>query len=75
MNSLKRTEVEQILKHYNIGTLQHFKKLQRHTGAQPIYKVSTKTGNYFLKQYRKFDYFIKAGLSITDFLAEKKYPA
>jgi len=72
---LGKTDIENILKLYNLGYFKSSRQKIRYTeGLQPIYIIKTSEGKFLLKQYFKFDYFRRNGLSLIRFLLRRKYP-
>ena len=72
---LTKTDIENILKLYNLGCLKNYKQVIRYRrGLQPAYILKTSEGKFFLKQYLYFNHFRRSGLKLITFLRNKNYP-
>lgn len=71
---INKKGVEEIILHYNLGSLKKLGKIFKDDHASFGRAISTNKGKYFLKDYRVFDKYTLEGLKLIQYLQRKNYP-
>lgn len=72
---LGNNEIREALIHYDLGELVTINRIRRaDENMVPVYILKTTQGEFFVKQYWRFDESIMHSLILTDYLGEKDLP-